>query len=218
MKILFNYFEYKKKEYLLVGIIWIGISTPWMHGAITFVLYFFNIELMEEIRFIIGYIFIPIITVLWLIVFTNFLYREKRVLILTVFTLICITCEFFFFFFLITDKYNLIGYFERPFSAIYRPYVRFTMIFFLVSSLISFLLFARESIKSGEPELILKGKFLIIAFLTYTACAVLDSFFLFQPIIVVIVRLLLISSAIEFYFGWILPKPIKRLLLKEKDI
>ncbi len=171
---------------------------------------------MEEIRFIIAYVFIPIIIVLWLITFTNFMYREKRKIILTIYTIICLICEILFFTFLFTDRVNMIGYFERTFSAVYRPFVRFTILFFLATALITFLIFANESRKSEDPELKLKGKFLMIAFITYAACAVLDSFFLFQPVVIVIVRLLLISSAIEFYFGWILPQPVKKFLIKEE--
>jgi len=214
LKILSKYAEYEKNYYIYVGITWIGISTPWLHGALAFVLLFFNIILDETIRFIIGYAFIPIITVLWLFVFTDFMYRDKRKIILALYILISLVCEILFFIFLFTDRVNMIGYFERTFSAVYRPFVRFTLIFFLITALITFLLFARESINSGDAELKLKGKFLIIAFIIYAVCAVLDSFFLFQPVIVVMVRILLMISSVMFYFGWILPKPIKNALLK----
>jgi hypothetical protein len=193
--------------------VWIGISTPWMHGAIAFILIFINITLDVTIRFIIGYVFIPIITVLWLITFTEFMYREKRKIIVGIYSIIALITEVLFFYFLYTDPENMIGYFVRTFSAVYRPYYRFTILFYLASALVTFLLFARESIKSEDPELKLKGIFLVIAFLTYAACAVFDSFFLFQPVIVVIIRLLLVSSAIEFYFGWILPEPLKKKLI-----
>ncbi|MBD3255119.1 MAG: hypothetical protein GF383_08495 [Candidatus Lokiarchaeota archaeon] len=214
IKIMTKYVENKNSDFILVGITWIGISTPWMHGAIAFVLLFFNIILMEEIRFIIGYVFIPVITVLWLHVFTNFLHKEKKKLILLLYAIICLVCEILFFTFLVTNRVALIGYFERTFSAVYRPFVRFTLLFFLATALITFLLFAKQSLKSGDAEVRLKGKFLIVAFLTYVACAILDSFFLFDPVTVVLVRLFLISSAIEFYFGWIMPDWLKRRLSK----
>jgi hypothetical protein len=163
LKILSRYFRYKKIHFILVGIIWIGISTPWLHGAITFIIYFFDPLLIETaefitIRFIIGYTSIPIITTLWFVVFTDLI-----------------------FIFLFTNQYDLIGYFSGPFTAVYRPFTRFSLLFFLGSSLVSFLIFAASSLKSKTPEIRLKGKFLIIAFLTYTACAVLDSFAFFDP-------------------------------------
>ncbi|MFX1443088.1 MAG: hypothetical protein ACFFHV_06710 [Promethearchaeota archaeon] len=214
LKILSKYFEFEKRYYIYVGITWIGISTPWMHGALAFVLLFFNIILAEDIRFIIGYVFIPIITVLWLITFTDFMYQEKKKVIVGIYTIISLVCEVLFFYFLFTDRVNMIGYFERTFSAVYRPFVRFTLLFFLITALVTFLIFANASRKSDDPELRLRGKFLIIAFLIYAACAVLDSFFLFSPVIVVLVRVLLILSAIFFYLGWILPDVMKNRLAK----
>ncbi len=79
-------------------------------------------------------------------------------------------------------------------------------------------MFAGSSLKSENAEVKLKGKFLIIAFLTYTTCAVLDSFafFLTQPIMVVLIRIFLMLSAIEFYFGWILPNFIKMIFIKNE--
>ena len=214
LKILSKYFEFEKKYYIYVGITWIGISTPWMHGALAFLLLFANIILAEEIRFIIGYVFIPLITVLWLITFTDFMYQEKKKVIVGTYTIISLICEILFFYFLFTDRVNMIGYFERTFSAVYRPFVRFTLLFFLVTALITFLIFANSSRKSDDPELQLKGKFLIVAFLIYAACAVLDSFFLFSPVIVVLVRISLMLSAIFFYFGWILPDAVKNRFIK----
>ena len=213
LTILSKYSKFHSKDYIFVGLTWIGLSTPWMHGAIAFVLLFFNIILDEAIRFIIGFAFVPIIAVLWLITFTDFMYTDKKKLIVGLYTIIAIIVEILFFFFLFTDRVNMIGYFERTFSAVYRPFYRFTILFYLITAVITFLLFANQSIKADDPELKLKGKFLVIAFLTYTACAILDSFFLFQPVIVVLVRILLMSSAIEFYLGWIMPDKIKNKLI-----
>lgn len=212
--ILSKYSKYQSRDYVFVGLTWIGLSTPWMHGAIAFVLLLFNVVLEETIRFIIGFAFIPIIAVLWLITFTDFMYTRKKTLIISIYVIIAIIVEVLFFIFLFTDRVNMIGYFERTFSAVYRPFYRFTILFYLITAVITFLLFANQSIKSDDPELKLKGKFLVIAFLTYTACAILDSFFLFQPVIVVLVRVLLMTSAIEFYLGWIMPTGIKNKLIK----
>lgn len=223
LTILSRYFKYKKFHFFLVGIIWIGISTPWLHGAIAFIIYFFDPLLIETagfitIRFIIGYTSIPIITVLWFIVFTELKYNKTKRYLIWLFALISVVCEVIFFVFLFTDQYNLIGYFSGPFTAVYRPFTRFSLLFFLGSSLITFLMFAGSSLKSENAEVKLKGKFLIIAFLTYTTCAVLDSFafFLTQPIMVVVIRIFLMLSAIEFYFGWILPNIIKRIFVKNE--
>jgi len=51
LKILSKYFEFEKRYYIYIGITWIGISTPWMRGALAFVLLFTNIILAEEMLF-----------------------------------------------------------------------------------------------------------------------------------------------------------------------
>jgi hypothetical protein len=218
LTILSKYKTYKQKRYVYLGIIWLGISTPWMHGAIAFILLLFNITMDATIRFIIGYVFIPIITTMWMDLFTDFLFQSKKKLLVILFSLISISCEILFFSFLFVNREVLIGSFITHFQARYSLFIRITMIFFLVSALVTFLIFAGNSVKSNEREVKVKGIFLIIAFLTYTICAVLDSFafFLAQPVAVVIIRILLMTSAIEFYFGWILPDPIKKILLKNK--
>ncbi|MBD3194818.1 MAG: hypothetical protein GF317_07175 [Candidatus Lokiarchaeota archaeon] len=220
LTILTKYFKFKRTHYISIGIIWIGISTPWLHGAIAFILLLFNIEMLQSIRFIIAYAVIPIITALWFNTFTDFIYEDKKKLFVSLISIIAGICEMIFFIFLFTDQEGLVGVFDYAngeyFTATYRPFTRFTLLFFLASAFISFMLFASQSLKSADPEVKLKGKFLIIAFITYTICAVIDSFafFLQFEIIVVIIRVLLMLSAIEFYLGWILPEFVKNHLIK----
>jgi hypothetical protein len=218
--ILLKYFKYKKSHYLAIGIIWIGISTPWLHGAIAFLLLLLDIEMAQSIRFIIAYAFIPLITALWFNTFSDFMYQEKKKILVSIFSLLAIACEIIFFVFLFLDQEQLIGSFNyaegKYFSATYKPFTRFTLLFFLISAFISFIIFASQSLKSADAEVKLKGKFLIVAFVTYTACAFIDSFafFLQFPVVIVFIRIFLMLSAIEFYFGWILPDFLKTLFIK----
>ncbi|TXT59199.1 MAG: conserved membrane protein of unknown function [Promethearchaeota archaeon] len=76
------------------------------------------------------------------------------------------------------------------------------------------ILFARESLRSENPDLRLKGKFLIAAFLSYTIGAILDSAVPLNLISLTVARVILISSAIEWYFGFILPERVKNLVIK----
>ncbi|MHA1805672.1 MAG: hypothetical protein ACTSU4_14245 [Promethearchaeota archaeon] len=223
LTILSKYRIYKKRDYILIGLTWMGICTPWLHGAITIIVYFFNPLVIESesfitMRFIIAYTSIPIIVLLWFIVFTDFLYKNKQKLIVSIIAIISLTCEVLFFTFLIIDRENLIGYFGAPFLAIYSPFMRITFMFFLGIAFITFLMFASKSLKSTEKEIQWKGRFLIIAFILFTVSAVLDSIaiFLTQPFLIVMNRIFLMSSAIFFYFGWILPDRLKKILIKEK--
>ena len=85
--------------------------------------------------------------------------------------------------------------------------------------------FARKSIKSENKEVRLKGKLLQFAFIAFTIAALLektarsilvgtvfpDPTILLLSVILVIVRVLLISSAIAFYGGFLLPRWMKEI-------
>jgi hypothetical protein len=75
--------------------------------------------------------------------------------------------------------------------------------------------FAQNSLKSEDRDVKLKGKLLRAAFITFTIAALLDALLgmifadpadPFLALMVVITRVLLIISALEFYGGFILPK------------
>lgn len=212
-----KYFKYKERNYLLVGVTWIGITTPWLSGVISFpLMIFFGTSLSIEVRFIIGIAIVPIVLVIWLVIFTDLVYREKQKLILGVYTIICICFEIVFFIFLFTDT-SLIGTYTGPFKVDWTPFIELTTLFFIITALITGILFAKTSMKSMNPEIRLKGKIILIAFLSFVVGAFLDSIIPITPIVVVFTRLLLISSAIEFYFGFFLPEPIKKILLKQNN-
>ena len=213
-----KYFKHKERNLLLVGVTWIGITTPWLSGVISFpLIMLFGTSLRIEVRFIIGIAFVPIVLVLWLVVFTDLVYRERKKLIVFTYTVICICFEIVFFTFLFTDT-SLIGTYTGPFKVGWTPFIQLTTLFFIVTALTTGILFAHTSMKSMNPEIVLKGKIILIAFLSFVAGAFLDSIIPITPLGVVFTRLVLISSAIEFYFGFFLPEPIKKLVLNQNDI
>ena len=213
-----KYFKYKERNLLLAGVTWIGITTPWLSGVISFpLMILFGTSLSIEVRFIIGLAFVPIVLVIWLVVFTDLVYRARKKLIVIIYTIICICFEIVFFSFLFTDT-SLIGTYTGPFKVDWTPFIELTTLFFIITALITGILFARASMKSMNPEIRLKGKILFIAFFSFVAGAFLDSIIPITPIGVVLTRLILISSAIEFYFGFFLPEPIKKLFLNQNDI
>jgi hypothetical protein len=74
--------------------------------------------------------------------------------------------------------------------------------------------FVKESLKSDKPEIRLKGKLLFLAFLSFIIGTTTEIINL-PLIIIVIGRVILIFSAFAYYCGFMLPRWIKELLLKE---
>ncbi|MFX0001691.1 MAG: hypothetical protein ACFE9Q_13625 [Candidatus Hodarchaeota archaeon] len=214
--ILSRFFKYKEKIYFLVGATWIFISEPWWPSSISFLIALVNgVGIPSGIYFFIGNVFVPLAIILWLLAFTDFLYTEKRKLILSLFIIIGAIFEILFFIFLFLDQ-SLIGELNGPVDVNYKYFIMVFLIIFLIIVVVSGFLFANLSLKSKDPEVRLKGKLLIVAYIAFSFGALIDSSIPFSEPTVIIVRLILILSAICWYGGFILPKWMKKFLLKTK--
>jgi len=214
--ILTRYFKYKERIYFLVGATWILISSPWWSSCLSFLVALNNgFGIHERLYFLIGNILTPFAIVLWLLAFTEFLYSEKRKLILFIFGIIGAVFEILFFIFLFLDP-NLIGTLNPPVDVKYNSFIMIFQIIFISIVVVTGFLFANLSLKSKDPEVKLKGKLLIIAYITFAVGAFLDSAIPLNEVTIIITRLILITSAICWYGGFILPKWMKKYLFKSK--
>ncbi len=221
INILLKYFTYKERVFALVGFAWIGLPSPYYPDAINFVLIVvFNATsdsippLGEVACFIIGYALIPLFLMSWLTALTDFLYEKKQKLILIVFLIISVIFEVLFFYFLFTDL-SLIGIFITPFQIRWSIFMQLYLLSIILVVIFTGILFARKSFKSESAEVRLKGRFLLAAFISFAIGAIIEALVNLDPLIVILTRSILISSAIEFYFGFILPDWFKNRILKE---
>lgn len=211
LRIASKYFSLKDENFLYVGFGWIGVSSPWIAATLSFLIALINDQgLSDFFYFLIGVALIPIYLQLWMTAFANLLYPSKRKQISIIFLIINLVSLGFFLFALFFDI-SLIGVkqgiVDTEWSRIMLIY--FVSLIFLI--LITGLLFARESLKSSREEIRLKGKFLSISFILYAGGAILDSL-----LDIPITRIIMMISAITFYFGWIPPDWIKRIFVKEE--
>jgi hypothetical protein len=97
---------------------------------------------------------------------------------------------------------------ENKFLSIY-------IIIFIVVLLITGLHFSLQTIKYDDIEMKTKGRFLLLAFPSFTIGGLLDSSLPSTEITLILFRLLLISSIIEFYIGYLLPNWVKKRVIKQ---
>lgn len=224
--ILSKYFEHKNRLFILVGISWIGVANPWMPDSISFLM---NLIVQESLAvewyFVIGNCFIPIALLTWFIAYTDMIKRsaQKKVIIITV--LLSIVFEIVFFILFFTDI-TLIGEISisRPFTVDFGIFITVYLLIVIMAMLVTGIIFAQKSVRSEDREIRLKGKLLRAAFITFTIAAILDSLLgtifedpanLLLAIMVVLVRILLIISALEFYGGFLLPRWMKEIFTKK---
>ena len=211
-----KYPKSKNKTFIYVGIVWIGISLPWFGSVINALIFLLaGATLDPRLRLFIIVGLLPITVFIWFIAFTDLAYKDKQKIILIIIALFGTIFEIVFFYFLFTDLSKI----AELHSPIHVEYTLFTQIYLfvvLVISLVTGIIFGLRTMQSEEPEYKLRGKLLIIAFISFVAASISDSIYTPDYLILLITRIVLISSAIEFYCAFALPKWMKKLCLKTK--
>jgi len=219
MKVVKKYFEHKRRELLFVGLTAILITEPWWPSAFGFLaILITGTALPDVILLLLGVFLIPMLCLFWLTAFTDLLFKEYQRKILKGFIIYGTIFEVILIMSLIFDP-KLIGTISGYFDPNYGLFVRAYEISLLGVILITGTLFARESMKSDIPEIKLKGKFILIAIYSFIIGGALDIIALVNfpsltsIILMVTARAILLTCAIEFYIGLIMPERVKKLLL-----
>lgn len=217
IKIALKYFKYKRRELILVGLTWIILMEIYWSSAFSFVAALITGKgFGPELYFAIGNLFVPIGLLMWLTAVTDFLYKEQQKIILIIAAITGVIYYIAFYYFIFTD-YTVIGELYSPVDAEYRGFALGYLISVLLVFLITGIMFALGALKAENPEVKLKGKFLLIAVISFAIGAGLDGLkpFLFEgylEAVLVITRVILLSCAIEFYLGFNPPQWLKKLL------
>jgi hypothetical protein len=214
--IALKYREHKKIELLLVGITWIFLASPYWSDAIQFLLVSIgNIEMDSAVYFFLANAFIAPIHITWAYTFTNLLFKEYKKKLMIFFGIEAAIFEITFLIVFFID-YNLIGIQQSVFVVEWAIWVQIYLLFSIGLFLITGFLFARASIKAPEPEVQIKGKFLIVAFVTFTIGTIIDVIGADNPteITILLARIFVIISSLCFYIGFTLPRVIKERFIK----
>jgi hypothetical protein len=96
-------------------------------------------------------------------------------------------------------------------------YKSFVLIFFIqIAAILAItgILFAWQSLKINQPEVRLKGLFLLIGFVSFIVGSIFDAFLDLNILTLVLYRSLLIFSSFTFYLGFFLPNWLKGKILR----
>jgi len=215
--ITLKYFKFKQIELLLVGITWILLASPYWSDAIQFlIVMIFNIEINTPLYFFLANAFIAPIHITWAYAFTNFLFKniKKQLMLFFIIEALVFEIAFLTVFFI---NPLLIGDQKSAFVVEWAIWIQIYLLFSIILFLVTGFLFARSSLKAEDSEIKLKGKFLIVAFLTFTIGTLIDVIGAETPteITILLARTFVIISSLCFYIGFTLPKFIKDVFIKE---
>ncbi len=209
-----KYFKYKNRVFLLVGVAWIGLVEPWMASVSNFFYTIFTGDMFNvQVFLLISMTFIPISLFLWFLAITDLMYKEKQKIILILIAIYGVLFETYFLYYIFTDP-SVLGVLHGPIDIEYKLPIQIYILSVLLLTIITGLLFARESMKSDDVDIRLKGKFLFLAFIVFVIGSISDTIFLRNILTLFITRIILISASIFFYFGFILPK----FMTKKKEV
>ena len=209
-----KYFQYKQREFLLVGIFWMGIACPWYPSSISFLVALATGKGLEiQIYLIIGDVLIPLLIVIWLAGITDLMYKNKQQIILILASIYGILFEIMFFYLLFTD-YTLLGELQGIVDVQYKVFLILYIFSVFIILLITGILFSLDLLRSEDPELKLKGKLILVGLLSFLIGAIMDASIPLNFITLPITRMILILSSVEFYAGFVLPKWTKKIFIK----
>jgi len=163
---------------------------------------------------LIGNILSPFFLILWIVGFTEMTHQDKRGIIILIYSIILTITEVYLIYYLITD-YTQLGIFTGTFDIKYSYIMVAYLLFIVLSVFITGTIFAWESLRMDDPVIKFRAKMLLLAFLTYPICGLLDAGIDLTEVSLIIVRSILISGAILFYLGFFKPKFIKKRLKLE---
>lgn len=222
LTIISKYGKFKNRLYILVGLCWLSLSTLWLPEAVSFLMSIFITQTLAiEWYLIIGNAFFPVAIVCWIFAYTDMISREKQKLNMALILIYAIVFEVLFFYYFSLGT-NYIGVINplRPFSADLGIFLTVLLLIGFLLLFITGIKFSRKSVKSENKEVSLKGKLLEFAFIAFTIAALLektarsiligtifpDPTIPLLSVMLVVVRVLLISSAVAFYGGFLLPR------------
>jgi len=216
IRILTKYFELRRKELITVGLALIFLSSAWWGSAFSFLRYIIFSYEFSQIEFILfGDAFIFIAVICWIYSFLTLVYPNLLKKVMPIYVIISALYEILLFYFLIVDP-DQIATIEGHFNSEHSLFGLSFIIFSLASVLITGIIFARESMKSTSPKLKLKGQFILTGILSFTIGGIFDAGGFTNPIILILIRILLISSAIEYYLGFLMSDRVATFLIGNK--
>lgn len=217
IKIIFKFFEFKRREFILFGLVAILVTEPWWPSTVLFLsILFFGNPIDPRICFLLGNIFIPLTLLLWLAVFTDLIKYKRKKMVLIIFSIEGILFEVIFLYLLFTNP-SILGKVDRNLDINYGYFLSLYHLSVLIITIITVTLFARVTLKSDNPEVRLKGKLILVAVYSFIVGAILDILSANSLILLITARIILILASIELYGGFILPNWMKKILLKQKN-
>jgi hypothetical protein len=215
--VLSKYFKNRNKNFILLGINLIFLASGWYGTSSSFIVALINNSdgLALEMILLLNFIPLPIGLLCWCGFYTNILMKKRQKLFLLIIAMITIFFYSVFLFVVFTDvSQAAIKISPVDTTAGENKFLSIYIILFIIVLLVTGIHFSLRTMKYNDIEMKTKGKFLLFAFPAFAIGGLLDSTLPSNEITLILFRLLLISSIVGFYIGYLLPNWVKNRLIK----
>lgn len=215
---------YKKKKdkiFLVFILLLISINSPWYPSGFGYIYWLITGNIFNYQTYVfIGTIGIPFVLLSWLYLYFSILYPNKiksmRIILLIISILSIVFYVYVFYFLFFAPGAPIEVMIAEKNSALDVEYKGFVIIFILIVLLLTFSSFLHFSIRSiltkDDREIQWRGVFLLITSIISVIGTTLDAFFELTEISLIFVRLILMSTGIFFYFAFMMPEWLKKIL------
>ena len=211
-----KYLKYKERTILLMGLSLMFVGQPWWPYGIASILYLTTGDFLSvRLHVLIGHILQPIAMLLWMVVISELLWKKRQKLVIILTACFSTIYESVILYTIFIDPSRFVIE-DSPFDYRFQSLFVLCQLSSLIVVIITGILFYLGSRKSPQPENRLKGLLFLISVLSYATGAILDSSLPLNLIVLVVVRILLLSSSIEVYMAFAMPKWVRKLFLKEE--
>ena len=215
----------KRKNKLLYAfcLFLLCINTPWMPSGFGYLVWLITGEIISyQIYVILGTTGVPIAFLTWFYIYTKLLHPHwKKYVLISVglFSIIFYVYVFYYLFFAPGAPIeNMIGIKKTELDIEYRAFVIIYIACLLIIGAPTFLHFAIASIRTkDDPKIQWRGRFILISLILFMIGAPIDALYTPEPIFLVLIRIILILTALFFYLGFVMPNFLKKLLKLEME-
>ena len=212
----------KDKIYFIFILFILAINSPWYPSGFGYLFWLITQETFTYNNYILlGTLGIPVAGIAWLYFYTTLfkpMWKTKIIIIILIYSLVYYIYIFCFLGFGIQDvKNEWVGELESPLDINYNGFVLFYIATVLGSAAPTFLHFCMSSIKTKEDPIIQwRGRLLIVALVSFMVGAIVDGLFHITDLtLLIIIRGFVLTSAISFYLGLVMPAWFKKLIKLE---
>lgn len=202
-----------------MGLTWIFISSPWWGNAFSFLSILIIGYAFEPFEYLlIQNAFVPIALMCWVYSLGELTFKKYKYKLIIFYFSICISYLIYLIVSLLINT-NLIGSRKGGIFDYSRTLIPMVFsLFLLLNTVILGLVFAYKAIQSKDLRVKWKGKFLFLAIISFVVLATIDMIFVEEEYLIlrIIVRLLLITSGLEYYVAFFLPKFLEKRFVEDR--